>query len=598
MTVLATPTVLSPPAHHPSPSFQELKIPDDRLRSPLPLRCVVLLRRDIGETWNAWVENWAEKGRAYLLFATQTMKVRRFHPTQTREQWQFVEGPWKMYIIEAASMPLGSRIDRTQFTDALQGFTRCKRYQFEHHPLPAHTHTPDTGHLQHDELWRQWDEIAHARAQLLAQFPCPWDSVAATLVRSNRPLLKCLDRRLRRIARLSHLADFEDLNEEDRFIYVISGPFAPYVGQTGCITTAWSLMQRYKEHLSRAKALNKHFQGPKRRRYRKLFAFGKLHSLGRLLARNGPAPATIFPLQKVKPDTHGGQLERWWVRVLAPTLNKVLPFGGLDRLRCKALLQQKQSTPQNRTLTASIQDILNAQGQGYSAEHALALATEAMGHVGHELFVCFFHCVQNLAKAAWGIPLSRRVLIRIPCYDEQVIKEVQYTLKRSLFCTNLPLVVSTWYAQALTVLPDLANTVAAATRPMARPSTPLRVARLLSTNQVALQARQHVVHCSDKPLLKYATLPDPHAWKPLGQAMLEKQRHCACAYLQRQYALLQNYVGHLVLRHPWQWGLVISKSPPYLMGRNTRSKVLHSSTSVEPAMQRLLNNLQKKITPQ
>ena len=48
-------------------------------------------------------------------------------------------------------------------------------------------------------------------------------------------------------------------------------------------------MQRYKEHLRRAKALNKHFQGPKRRRYRKLFAFGKLHSLARLLARNGPA---------------------------------------------------------------------------------------------------------------------------------------------------------------------------------------------------------------------------------------------------------------------------------------------------------------------
>ena len=49
--------------HHPSPSFHELKILDDRLRSPVPFRCVVLLRRDVSETWNAWVENWAEKGR-------------------------------------------------------------------------------------------------------------------------------------------------------------------------------------------------------------------------------------------------------------------------------------------------------------------------------------------------------------------------------------------------------------------------------------------------------------------------------------------------------------------------------------------------------
>ena len=77
--------------HHPSPSFQELKTLHEKLRSLLPLRCVVLVRRDVSETWNAWVDNWAEKGRAHLLFATQTMKVRCCQPTQAREQWQFVK---------------------------------------------------------------------------------------------------------------------------------------------------------------------------------------------------------------------------------------------------------------------------------------------------------------------------------------------------------------------------------------------------------------------------------------------------------------------------------------------------------------------------
>ena len=62
-----------------------------------------------------------------------------------------------------------------------------------------HTHRA----LQHDEFWRQWGDIAHECAQLLAQFPCPWDSVAATPMQSNRLLLKCPDRRLKRIARLS-----------------------------------------------------------------------------------------------------------------------------------------------------------------------------------------------------------------------------------------------------------------------------------------------------------------------------------------------------------------------------------------------------------
>ena len=232
--------------HHPSPTIHELKILDDRLRNPLPFRCVVLLRRDVSETWNAWAEskNRSEKGRAHLLFAAQTMKVRHFHPAQAKELWRFVDGPWEMYIIESGSQPLGNRFDRTQLTDAQQGFTRFKRYKFEHFPLPAHAHTSDTGHLQYDEFWRQWDEIAHARAQLLAQYPSPWDSVVATLVQSNRLRLSCPGRRLRRIPRLSHLSDFGDLNEADRFIYVICGPFAPYVGQTGCITTARLLMQR------------------------------------------------------------------------------------------------------------------------------------------------------------------------------------------------------------------------------------------------------------------------------------------------------------------------------------------------------------------
>ena len=107
-----------------------------------------------------------------------------------------------------------------------------------------------------------------------------------------------------------------------------------------------------------------------------------------------------------------------------------------------------------------------------------------------------------------------------------------------------------------------------------------------------------MVHCADKPVLKYTTLPDPQAWKPMGQALLTKKRHCACALPQKQHTLLQNNVGHLVLRHPWQWGLVISKVPAYLMGSKARSKMLHCPTALEPAMQRLQTSLQKKLTPQ
>ena len=67
--------------------------------------------------------------------------------------------------------------------------------------------------------------------------------------------------------------------------------------------------------------------------------------------------------------------------------------------------------------------------------------------------------------------------------------------------------------------------------------------------------------------------------------MLANHRQCSCAHLQQQHVLPHNNVGHLVLRHPWQWGLVLSKLPAYLMGSNARSKVLHCLSSLEPNLE-------------
>ena len=48
---------------------------------------------------------------------------------------------------------------------------------------------------------------------------------------------------------------------------------------------------------------------------------------GTLLTKYRPAPVIILGVQTVRDDIHNGQLERWWARV--PTLNRVLPFGGV-----------------------------------------------------------------------------------------------------------------------------------------------------------------------------------------------------------------------------------------------------------------------------
>ena len=247
------------------------------------------------------------------------------------------------------------------------------------------------------------------------------------MLESNRLLHRSPDRTLQRIARLSRLPHDWDLDEPDRLIYVMCGPHPPYVGQTGCITGLRSLLARYREHLRAARVLKNHFIGLRHRRVRGLMAFGKLPSLARVLAKHGPACMTMLGVQRVPPMVHGGQPERWWVRALSPTLNKRLPFGGLDQLRWSGILDASHTSVPvgERTLTALLQDITNSQGRGQHAHELLSLACEAVGHVGPKLFDNFFTLVRNCVKKQLGFLLRRRYVVRIPTYDGHILRMVQ-----------------------------------------------------------------------------------------------------------------------------------------------------------------------------
>ena len=61
--------------------------------------------------------------------------------------------------------------------------------------------------------------------------------------------------------------------------------------------------------------------------------FGKLPSLARLLARHRQGWVTILPVELVLEGIHGGSVERRWVISLRMTLNQLLPFGGMNRIR-------------------------------------------------------------------------------------------------------------------------------------------------------------------------------------------------------------------------------------------------------------------------
>ena len=90
-------------------------------------------------------------------------------------------------------------------------------------------------------------------------------------------------------------------------------------------------------------------------------SFGKLPSLARMMANHGPAPVTIVGVQTVPDHQHGGQPERWWARVVAPTLNRVLLFGGIDRIRWTSILHRRHLGAQSGSMTALLQNLANTQ---------------------------------------------------------------------------------------------------------------------------------------------------------------------------------------------------------------------------------------------
>ena len=237
-----------------------------------------------------------------------------------------------------------------------------------------------------ESFWKRWNDVAHERELLLTAATIDWEAVKETLQMSNLLLINSPDRDIQRIVRLAQIPQYFDLDEKDRLIYVILGPHPPYVGQTGCITGPRSLMQRYREHLRSVRVLKNHFMGIKYRRVKALFGFGKTPSLASLLARQGVSYSTILPVQRVPPKIHGGAPERKWVQMLGITLNKRLPFGGLDRLRWDTILCSRATPREYRGCTTLVQEVVYNKGRSLDPEDGLTLASQALRRVEKNLF--------------------------------------------------------------------------------------------------------------------------------------------------------------------------------------------------------------------
>ena len=87
--------------------------------------------------------------------------------------------------------------------------------------------------------------------------------------------------------------------------------------------------------------------------------FGKLPSLARMLAREGPSRVTIVALQDVA-NKQAGAVERWWNTVLGQTLNQVTPFGGINAFRVERMLDAHSKTVsfENGSLSTMVHSLL------------------------------------------------------------------------------------------------------------------------------------------------------------------------------------------------------------------------------------------------
>ena len=72
---------------HINPSDTELSMLDAALNSPHPFSLVIMLNRALSATWNMWVANWEQKGRAALLWGCDTLRLKTYLIQEGTEAW-------------------------------------------------------------------------------------------------------------------------------------------------------------------------------------------------------------------------------------------------------------------------------------------------------------------------------------------------------------------------------------------------------------------------------------------------------------------------------------------------------------------------------
>ena len=79
-----------------------------------------------------------------------------------------------------------------------------------------------------------------------------------------------------------------------------------------------------------------------------------------------------------------------------------------------------------------IQEIVHNRGRNLDPEDWLTLASQALRRVDKNLFERFFTVLKRVVRTKWALVLKRRVVLRVPSYNEGVIGHIQAVLRRKI----------------------------------------------------------------------------------------------------------------------------------------------------------------------
>ena len=581
-----------------------------------PYRIAMLVDRKQSSPWVPFIDSFVRDKRGFLLAGIDAMNMRNFAPEM--KSWDWHQGCWEFYLFEGGlSGDPGGSIDRNKLDCFMRNmFSRkpSKLHPFVH-PLPVptrmgapphHPSSPDRRHrssvpadfdpYEVSRFWEKWDRIAERRDRLLKEYPIDWETVKETLIASNKLLHSSPDRQLQRIARLSKLPSDFDLDQPGRFIYAVYGRYPPYIGQTGCISSLRSVAERYREHLAKAKRLRNHYGAVRYRRPKGFSGFGRMPSLARLMAREGPGGFSVMAIEAVPSHIHGGLPERSWVNALGTTTNQRLPFGGLEQIKWDGLLFGEM--PDMEGATAILHKILLTRGVDMEPDEGLALAVKTVGHCNPSTFEKFFRLVARNVQKKWGLRISRRMVLRIPSYDSRMIEFCMTVARRCLSTLPIPVALREWYKRVVTIVSHPTPSVTSALRGGAKTTVPDLLASELTRHGSNL-AKKCVSRGAGDFFILLQGKQTSKVLKRCREAVTQKIDGvgCGCPVLQAEVPALANDVGHVLARTSAQFRSLLPPNLASFFAANARDRLWNTEESFDKNFSQLMSTLQSTTLP-